>query len=294
VAAQIPVLNAIGGDRDPFPLRPGQSYIAGRSTEADLVINEDTVSRKHARFFERRGAVWVRDLGSRNGTFVNGVRVPRARLRDGDRLLMGAELFRVAWVSADSVKEQVDEAAESMGRSMSGNIKDIPLADVLQWLATSRKTGTLYINGARRGALSLEGGMVRHARIEGRENIKPDKALLRMLGWSEGGFSLDNKLEEIPEEDAIAPSLEGVLMEAARQQDELAHIASRSPIPDGTVKIANPSPVPWTEIEADDLVMLQKIYETPEWEDIIDTSDKDDVAMTKIIVKLHKKGLVEY
>ena len=55
-----------------YPLGPDESYIAGRSPEADIVLADDTVSRKHARFYRSRDLVWVRDLGSRNGTRVGG------------------------------------------------------------------------------------------------------------------------------------------------------------------------------------------------------------------------------
>ena len=65
------------------------STIAGRSSEADLVLADDAVSRKHVRFFGKRGRTWLRDLGSRNGTLVNGASVERQSLKNEDEIQMG-------------------------------------------------------------------------------------------------------------------------------------------------------------------------------------------------------------
>src|SRR5688572_33363938 len=94
--ARITVLHFVHGKYEglEFPL-DAESFVAGRSTEADLVLADDAVSRKHARFFAARGLVWVRDLGSRNGTHVNGVAVEQHCLRPGDRIAIGSSLLRV-------------------------------------------------------------------------------------------------------------------------------------------------------------------------------------------------------
>lgn len=62
----------------------------GKSSGADLLINDPAVSRFHAAI-ERVGAVWcIRDLGSTNGTLVNGRRILGERaLRDGDEIVLG-------------------------------------------------------------------------------------------------------------------------------------------------------------------------------------------------------------
>jgi hypothetical protein len=292
MAAQVHVLRRVDSGED-FPLREGESYIAGRSDEAHLVIREDSVSRKHARFYFARGRTWVRDLGSKNGTHVNGRKISVHHLAEGDRLAIGAHLFRVALVSADSVNERTPPE-ESSGRSMSGNIRDIPLADVLQWLATSRKTGTLKVHGAREGSLYLRSGMVCYASIDGREKLSPDKALLRMLGWKEGGFGLDSAEVEIPGDQEMSASLESVLMEAARQQDELAHLAERKGLPDERVELIRPAPVQWSTLEPTQIDLIQAVAEGGSWEDILDWSPTDDVATAKAIIELKKLGLVSY
>src|SRR5882672_2545113 len=66
-----------------------QRMIVGRSPETHLRLDEPGVSREHTELLIDGGHVIVRDLGSTNGTFVNGSRVEKRELRDGDKLSIG-------------------------------------------------------------------------------------------------------------------------------------------------------------------------------------------------------------
>ncbi|GMU65593.1 MAG: hypothetical protein AMXMBFR36_18670 [Acidobacteriota bacterium] len=79
--------------KPPVELREGESII-GRSRASTVHIPETTVSRQHAKVIVGDGMVRVADLGSSNGTFVNGDKIEgEKKLTDGDRLLIGdAEL----------------------------------------------------------------------------------------------------------------------------------------------------------------------------------------------------------
>jgi len=56
----------------------GEQLLIGRSSTADLVIDDESLSRQHARLFREDGELWIEDLGSQNGTWVNAVRARRA------------------------------------------------------------------------------------------------------------------------------------------------------------------------------------------------------------------------
>jgi hypothetical protein len=289
-----------------FALQPDTAYIAGRSSEVDLVLADDAVSRKHARFFSNRGHLWIRDLGSRNGTKINGRSVDRAPLRDGDRLTIGSSLIKIAKMEMSQVsgtwrgkkRRGAEEESASAGRSMSGSIEDIPLADVLQWLATSRKTGQLKVRSPAdglSGSLHLREGQVFYATLEGSAKVPPQKALMRMLLWDKGMFELDsNIIEEVDEE--IEVPLEHLLMEAARQQDELAALSARTPLPEHTapVRIEAASSVRWKDLDPEELDLLQDIHEGETWGAVLDLTDRDDLGVTKAAVALSKKGIISW
>lgn len=291
--ANVHVLHFVSGrySGNEYPIAPEQSCLAGRSSEVDIVVKDDTVSRKHARFFHSRGRVWMRDLGSRNGTLVNGKKVERHCLREGDRIAIGSSLIRVDLVPASQLSKR-SKGQDSSGRSMSGTLADIPLTDVLQWLATSRKTGGLVVKGAHEGRLYLRDGQVYYARIEGSE-VGPQKALLRMLGWEDGTFGLDSAAED-SFEDELATSLDHLLMEAARQQDELAHLAERKKVPETDIELVFPPGKPWHELDGIALDVVQAVASGADWPRVLDLLPQDDVAITKAAVDLLKHNVVSY
>src|SRR5437879_10163476 len=58
-----------------FPIPPSGQVLIGRADNADLVLQESGVSRRHARLEVTRGEVRVIDLASQNGTYVNGQKI---------------------------------------------------------------------------------------------------------------------------------------------------------------------------------------------------------------------------
>jgi len=69
--------------------------VIGRGPDCDVALRDDTVSRRHAQLVFRDGIWVVQDLGSRNGTTVNGRKVGRSQLRPGDRLGLGLQLVEI-------------------------------------------------------------------------------------------------------------------------------------------------------------------------------------------------------
>ena len=71
----------------------------GLEGEKEKIISipetEREISTEHAVFKRMKNTFWVQDLASKNGTFVNGERVERRDLRDGDRVVIGTSTFEV-------------------------------------------------------------------------------------------------------------------------------------------------------------------------------------------------------
>ena len=76
-------------DRVTFRIPIGAVKTIGRSTGAQFMVDAALVSRLHCQLSATDDTLHVKDLGSTNGTFVNGRRVTSAELRDGDRLAVG-------------------------------------------------------------------------------------------------------------------------------------------------------------------------------------------------------------
>jgi hypothetical protein len=83
------VIRAGGGRAgEAFPLA-GEKTAIGRSPESDVFLDDVTVSRNHALLVRRRDGIYIDDLGSLNGTYVNRRRIESQRLADGDELQIG-------------------------------------------------------------------------------------------------------------------------------------------------------------------------------------------------------------
>lgn len=88
----------------------------GRAADCDVRVDDPGASRQHARLRARIDGVWIEDLGSKNGTLVNGVKVPREgqRLNPGDTFYVGSQRFVV--LDASKRKESAT-ATQSLGRA---------------------------------------------------------------------------------------------------------------------------------------------------------------------------------
>jgi pSer/pThr/pTyr-binding forkhead associated (FHA) protein len=69
--------------------------VIGRGRGADVVLAEPTISRAHAAIGFEEDTFFVQDLGSTNGTLVNGAREERTALKDGDEIQMGKLILRI-------------------------------------------------------------------------------------------------------------------------------------------------------------------------------------------------------
>lgn len=83
----------------------GQSVELGRSPECAVTLDDDGVSRKHARITLSRTGVDIEDLGSTNGTYVDGKRLSGGvRLQDGSRIRIGGVTLKFAWQDRDALR----------------------------------------------------------------------------------------------------------------------------------------------------------------------------------------------
>lgn len=77
-----------------FPLKTGENLV-GRGEDSDPQFIDPRVSRTHARIVVYRGSARIEDLGSTDGTYLNGDRVTASELKNGDKLRFGGSVFLV-------------------------------------------------------------------------------------------------------------------------------------------------------------------------------------------------------
>jgi predicted component of type VI protein secretion system len=83
-----------GGERR--EIRVAGAITVGRERTAGVYLDDKTLSREHTKFYVENGKLFVRDLESRNGTFLNGQQIKNTQpLKAGDRIKVGTAMFTV-------------------------------------------------------------------------------------------------------------------------------------------------------------------------------------------------------
>ena len=285
-----------------FPLRPNREIIIGRSSDLDMVLVEDMVSRKHAKITTDDQVVTIQDLGSTNGTFVNGEKVRKADLKDGDRILIGTSIIKIVFVDGEQTGHLTETEARSKmamtankrsaaaPKSMAGSIEEIPLPDLLQLLSTSRKSGVLVVHSDRHvGKIFFRKGQIYFANLENQFNVGPKKAMTRMLSWTQGSFEL-----EPPDESAVLEEMdettEALLMESMRQLDEYKVAIEKIPDLSSPIGVVRPLKSKLRDLSPEELDVFQAAMEVKTVNALFDQSPLSDLDIATKLVSLFEKG----
>jgi hypothetical protein len=297
-----------------FALEPNREVVIGRSTDLDMVLVDEMVSRRHAKLVLRGNHIELADLGSTNGVFVNGERVKQASVGVGDRILVGSNILRVVELDSGlpprpalvvspsdapqanrrSVRRPLGESATDI--RMSGSLDEIPLPDLLQLFGSSRKDGLLWVdNGEAVGRIVLRNGRIRHAQVDKAdgtpEALPVPKSIYRMLTWEHGVFELDPPTIAYP--DSVELTVQEVLMEGFRQKDELAELQAKLPKGKGKLALVMPLEAPLRDLEPKELDTLQLALNKGNLDAVMATSALTDLEIARILLKLLSKNYLK-
>jgi pSer/pThr/pTyr-binding forkhead associated (FHA) protein len=287
-----------------FPLKMERQILIGRSNDLDMVLVEDMVSRKHAKISSRGGKINIEDLGSTNGTFVNGEKIKQARLKEGDRILIGTSILKLvqqadhgAELDDRLIKQRLEEAAEAHAKSekstsMNGKIEEVPIPDLLQLFSTSKKTGVLVVKNVEEGRVYFRQGRVYYAVIDDNHALGPHKSFNRMVTWESGDFELrPSEPQGFMVE--LEDSTEALLFQAMRLFDELKLLQNELPPLNSVLMLAMPMNAPLRALSSEELDALQLVHNYGSLKGVLDHSDKDDVTSARLVVSLIQKEYVQ-
>ena len=212
----------------PVRVEPGSEVTLGRSTECTLQLPAAGASRRHASVVSRDGTVVLRDLGSTNGTYLNGERVAgEATLRSGDKIRIGGLEILFCCVEAGTAVSGVVESstvvsfwpgggASGGGEALRGDLQKVPLFAVLQMLEMGRQSGCLAVETASgEGFLWLDMGRIVHAEGAKKTGLE---AAIAIAQANAGRF--DFAPGSPAPEASMGASVTEVILEATRLLDE--------------------------------------------------------------------------
>jgi pSer/pThr/pTyr-binding forkhead associated (FHA) protein len=212
--------------RPPLALPEQGTLVLGRSRSCDLTIVSPDASRRHAEIVCAQGRPLLRDLGSTNGTFVNGQRIREHQLATGDRIEIGGDLVTFCEIDPALDAAEAAEGGEAqtrmterpaLGECIRGSLAEIPPFAVLQMLEMGRKAGVLEVDEGEIGParLWLVDGAPVHAETKGQRGFD---AAISIVNAASGRFSFEPG--RAAPEHTIRASATELLLEASRHLDE--------------------------------------------------------------------------
>jgi len=230
----------------PIPIPPMGKLSIGRADTNAMILTEPRVSRFHAQieFLEPSKAYAVSDLGSSNGTFLNGHKLRALDLRplaNWDKIRIASSVLTARFVDDPAIikKEFKDlssrvhlEATEIIDvatirsaanqAAFSGDLEHLCAVELFQMLEYGRKTGVLTLKtDIGNGTFSFDCGQV----ISGSfAHAQDEQAVFQALTCSRGTFSFTS-LDEVTEKPRISSTTTALLMEGCRLLDEENSVA---------------------------------------------------------------------
>ena len=295
-----------------FPLKPNREIIIGRSSEYDMVLDEERVSRCHAKIFTFNGEVVVKDQGSTNGTFLNGQRIDEATLKVGDRLLVGASVMEFASLEQESrTAEDKDSASRGSGQgnvratvSMSQQMRgcfpeDAELTDILTFWTHARRSGVLHVesDGGDFADLYFDGGVMNGVRLKMADSegfcIGGRKSFFRVISWAGGVYSFQSAHTdhegrcELTEETAILLAL------SVDQRDEFKALAAHVPPRSARFVVEAPLESPLSDLSVEALDTFQAVYNLGLVGQVLDASESTDLETCTDLLYLQQNGYIK-
>lgn len=287
-----------------FPLPPDLNIVIGCVSDVDVLLLDEKVSRKHAKISTHGGQIVLEDLASRNGTFVNGARIRSVELKEGDQILIGSSTIKL--VSLGDAKLRVPQPVSSQNAQspsspspavpplISGSVHEMPLADLLQLFAHSRKSGVLTIRADHGvGKVHLREGHVYDAEIEGNPVVKSRKAFYRLFTWTEGAFDL-KPFDGHQAAEEITESTTSLVLEGVRQLDETRILEPKLPRRGARLHAAEPLPGNLRDLATEEIQLFQLILHDNTLERVVDSFPGTDFEAYTCLLDLMRRGFVTF
>lgn len=311
-------LEILSGDRsgEKVSLSTHKTYILGREAAVDIPLPEKKISRRHASLTVSDAGIIIEDLQSLNGTFVNGNLIEGpTELQDRDRFQIGSHLFELVSSDKKSPEDYLtdsyvdsgpketdpgllltpyvfeEEHSTSHGASISGKLSEVMLSDLLQMLASTKKTGRLVIAEKKKDlspnppkgtpSLYIEKGNLIGAEINELQNEEAFYEILRLNNYF---FSLF-PTTPVGWPSGINLPIEALLLEGLRRLDEekTAHFKFT---PEIMFEVSPDEPL--TKLNPDELRIFQIVWKKKNLEGIWASSHLDQAATDAILRKLLK------
>jgi adenylate cyclase len=220
-------LISFAGDQD-FDLSPDHIYVVGRAVTSDIPIFDPTISRRHAELKASKTGVFLKDLGSSNGTFINGERVTEGTLEPGDSVTFGKVVFQLK--SPEMGSSRLVTTGQSLPQPGGTIVKQVAMSGVVP-------AALMGSHSAAAQAASEAAGQLKVAAASTAErNAKKLSLLLDVSQKLSGELDLDKLLGRVVETTFDVMGVDRVSVLLSTETGELVPRVSKSRLGDGSAQ----------------------------------------------------------
>jgi hypothetical protein len=281
-----------------FDLSEKFRVAVGRHHSNDIQLRSRRVSSYHAEILSEVEGLFVRDLESTNGTFVNDEAVRRKKLSSGDEIRIGGFTFTVRLVPREGGEAQA-EPGEPFPAGTVGNLlpfrtatpehqrPDTTLPDLLNELSRARRSGVVAIRLQHdEGRIYLEEGAVVHCEYR---SVRRQKALYRLLALERGTYEIQE-----PPSVVVPRTIEGTtedrVVEGMQQLEALDKIAAKLPPMMYELALDETCGLALNTLSADEIEIYRDLVRYPTIARVLDESEKTDFMVLLLTHGLLQKG----
>jgi hypothetical protein len=273
----------------------------GRHESNEIRLLSRAVSNFHAEILKENGSLVIRDLGSTNGTRVNGARVERARITPGDSIQIGNNLLSLQ-LRPPAGPEARNPPAEVSGLvpGARGNLlppkahradRDYPIAELIRALGATMEPLRVHLaRQAQKAELLFDRGRLFHAVSGGASG---EKALYRVFSWHEGSYSIEPCSNPAAWPASICLPLDAMIEEGLDHARDLGMLIAELPPLAVPLRLKEDCPLPLTAHSPAEIEIFQAIIRHETIEKVLETSPWTDLRVARLIKSLLAKRVFE-
>jgi len=267
----------------------------GRHESNDIPLGSQKVSNFHAEILNEGAEVFIQDLRSTNGTYLNDQRARRGKLRSGDRIRIGSHELIVN-IKSDELEKTSRRRPFTIGTSgrlgafqpgatIRGPKDDPSLADLLITLSRDKSSVALSVTKQdEQACVYVDSGRIVHAEA-GR--ARGEKALYRLFEWEQATFEVVELPSNVPH--SIELPTDTLITEGVEQLDGMRLISAKFPPLGVELQLREDCSLPLSSFSPAEIEVFQSIIRYQTIQQILDNSPLTDFRILNLIFTLLQK-----
>ena len=287
-----------------FELPKSGHWLIGRDADSELCLEDDLISRQHVKLEFAAESIELMDLGSTNGTFVNGSRVRQCLLECGDYIVVGKHMLKIVAKENLSksglgvntpalIKQFLSQGKRGTALARNADLSAVPLTGLVQLLGVVKFTGNALVQGNARATLGFESGQLLSAVINDELHLNPEQALEKILRWTNGHVDLVELQPEEKLNEHFKETTEKLVEQLVVEQKKAKQLWAGLPAADRALVISRPLPLILSELSVAELDVFQYAHDYGIIGEMLERSSLKEYDFLAALKFLLEKGVLK-